>query len=197
MQFLSRLTSGYSQKLSTRCCHHKNILSLLFIGPHFSMDARERYGGDHVDVLYQAEVEKGNQTERKDRDASSESSKPHNDEGGQTSGRAILPVVINGERKVVNEGTLCQEVAKISLEPVGEAKDSDHGDNNDDATGSGKDVETGDHALEWTPRETLTSLITFIEASIRETLKPTNVDGKGIPTEIYETILSHVSDMQT
>ena len=49
----------------------------------------------------------------------------------------------------------------------------------------------------WTTNDTFLALVQFFEATISETLKPTEETSQKLPVEIVENILGHVSDTKT
>lgn len=180
---------------------HTDLLPLIPIAPHLSMDARERCGGDYVDNLYKAEVmEAERQRAHEDGAIFGEISNTHNDTSG---GMNVKTSSSNkgggdeGARDIDDNMVGQEEVGKDIVEPRGEVQNPGAGNDGEDAI-DGKEEEVANEEIpEWTPKETFTALVAFFEASIRETLKPTYVDEQGIPTEIYETILSHVGDIHT
>ena len=181
--------------------HHTKLLPLIPIALHLSLDARERYGSHYIDDLYRAEVEKTDkQNESDNEETSSEKHNTHNDTGAQMSAEnSSSDKAIDRKNKEAVDEIVVVEKERMgnSGDPGGEGKDPDCEKNDKDTIIQENEDEANNNPSEWTIYETFTSLIAFFEASVRESLKPTNVDGKGIPTEIYETILSHVSDMQT
>jgi len=180
---------------------HTDLLPLIPIAPHLSMDARERYGDDYVDGLYRAEVmEAENQTAREDEETSGEISNTHDATGGGMNVEALsIDNGINDRGEVDIDDSMAgqEEVGKNIVEYGGEVQNPGAQKDDEDAVAEKEEEVANVEIPEWTPKETFTALIAFFEASIRETLKPTNVDEHGIPTEIYETIISHVVDMQT
>ncbi|KAL9023555.1 MAG: hypothetical protein Q9196_007131 [Gyalolechia fulgens] len=54
-----------------------------------------------------------------------------------------------------------------------------------------------EHGQVWTTNDTFLALVQFFEATIRETLKPTDESSQKLPVEIVENILGHVSDKKT
>lgn len=179
---------------------HTELLPLIPIALHLSLDARERYGSDYVNAIYSAEVEKTDkQNESENAETSSEGQNTQNDTGAQigaedsSSDKAIDD---KNEQTVNTNAAMGNEGIKNSGDS-GEGKDPGGEKDDEIVTIQENEDEASVSATEWTAYETFKSLIAFFDASVRESLKPTNVDEKGIPTEIYETILSHVSDMQT
>lgn len=73
-------------------------------------------------------------------------------------------------------------------------------DNERDETADTKDEESVAESVDqgsWKIEDTFLSLIQFFEATTLESLKPTNGNGRKLPTEILKMILEYVSDMQT
>lgn len=182
---------------------HTKVLPLIPIALHLSLDARERYGSDYVDGLYKAKVEKTDKlNDSSNAEASSRSPDTHTDTGAQRSTENSLSDNANDDKnhKTVDDNMAVEEKGmEDSGDPELECQSAHPGDEKDDVDTSVQEDkdEANKDAPEWTVYETFKSLIAFFEASVRQSLKPTNVDGKNIPTEIYETILGHVSDMQT
>ena len=169
---------------------HTEILPFIELAPHRSMDARERYGSAYVDELYEAVVtEQNDETEGGDGDPSVQISAP------TTSSHDGSPDTVKQEISTFEEdGSDRKSVGADAM--VDDGKEPKE-ENEDLGDGGENDGHTTTNFSKWTKEDTFTSLIAFFEASIRESLKPTNEDGRGIPTEIYETILNHVSDMET
>lgn len=117
------------------------LLPLITIKYHRSMNAVQRYGTKGVDEIYQATLQE----------------------------------------------------AEEEAEEEAEQEDEDE----DEDTMDKREAAASETSQTWTPAETFTSLIALFEASTRQGLKPTNVEGHNIPNEVYEEILSYVSDMQT
>lgn len=180
---------------------HTSLLPLIPIALHLSMDARERYGGDYVDELYRADVlETEDQVASEDDQKAGETSGTHDDTGGgvdvenSTSDKATGEI---DEGKIDDSMAGQESVGKDLVEPDGEVQSPDAEKEDEDTIDEKEQEVANDKITEWTLKKTFTALIAFFEASILETLRPANVDEQGIPTEIYETVLSHVADIQT
>lgn len=180
---------------------HTNLLPLIPITIHLSMDARERYGCDYVDELYKAEVlEAENQMAHEDDQTPGGISSSRDGTGGgmdvETS-TADESIVNIGEGEIDDSMAGQGGIGKDTVELGEEAQNPGVEKVDEEAIDKKEEKQASEKLPEWTPKETFTALIAFFDASIRETLKPTNVDEPGIPTEIYEMIISRVADMQT
>lgn len=147
---------------------HTELLCLIPIAPHYSKDARARYGDQALDVFYDAKFL------AKKRKAK--------------------------ELDEIDAGQLSKDTADSIM------TDEDEEEEEEEATTDGGDDESEDDIKLIVPRNPVTeamikqsfmALVQVFEATIRETLRPTQPNEARLPEEICQKVLRNVSDTKT
>ena len=174
-----------------------DLLPLIATAIHLSKDARARYGDHAVDAFYSSRVKRG---KSRDDHTKNDILEPLN--------QGLSQQQVSSDRdNAEDEGQMDQG----DIQGQGCVKSQGNIDDADEAEDKDKEEEEEEEEEErlCVPSDQATgtraggaersflALVQFFEATILETLRPSTMNEGRLPNEIYEIILSNVSDMET